>query len=54
MNAFDEFCQASIDLLEAFGVPDRHWGLAVAAVGERRTTGDVDVVGFVSMDVAGR
>lgn len=55
MSAFDEFCRASIDLLESSDVPYLViGGLAVAAVGEPRLTADVDVVAFVSMDAAGR
>jgi len=48
-NPFTAFCQKAFDFLEGAGV--RHLvigGLAVGAIGEARTTGDVDVIGFVS------
>ena len=52
-NPFTAFCQKAFDFLEGAGV--RHLvigGLAVGAIGEARTTGDVDVIAFVSPDDA--
>lgn len=54
-SRFDDFCRAALDLLDRSGV--RHLvigGLAVIAVGEPRTTGDVDVVAFIGEDDAER
>lgn len=48
-NPFSAFCQKAFDFLEGSGV--RYLvigGLAVGAIGEARTTGDVDVIGFAS------
>jgi hypothetical protein len=48
-SEFDEFCRRAFDLLRDANV--RHLvigGLAVVAVGEPRTTGDVDVIAFIS------
>lgn len=52
-SSFNVFCQKAFDFLQGSGV--RHLvigGLAVGAVGEARTTGDVDVVGFASPEDA--
>jgi len=52
-NPFTAFCQKAFDFLEGAGV--RHLvigGLAVGAIGEARTTGDVDVIAFASPDDA--
>jgi hypothetical protein len=52
-NPFAAFCQRAFDFLEASGV--RHLvigGLAVGVIGEARTTGDVDVIGYASDDEA--
>jgi hypothetical protein len=52
-NAFTAFCQQAFDFLEQSGI--RHLvigGLAVGVVGEARTTADVDVIGFASVDEA--
>jgi hypothetical protein len=48
-SAFDAFCRDAFDFLDRSGV--RHLvigGLAVIAVGEPRTTADVDVIGFLT------
>ena len=48
-NSFDTFCRGAFDFLESSGV--RHLvigGLAVIAVGEPRTTADVDVVVYLT------
>lgn len=52
-NAFNVFCQKAFDFLRDSEV--RHLvigGLAVGIIGEARTTGDVDVVGFASPEDA--
>lgn len=52
-NPFNSFCRKAFDFLQESGV--RHLvigGLAVGVVGEARTTGDVDVVGFASPEDA--
>lgn len=52
-NPFNAFCQKAFDFLKGSGV--RHLvigGLAVGAIGEARTTGDVDVIGFASPEDA--
>ena len=52
-NPFSAFCRKAFDFLE--GSRTRHLvigGLAVGAIGEARTTGDVDVVGFASPEDA--
>lgn len=52
-NPFTAFCRKAFDFLEGSGL--RHLvigGLAVGAIGEARTTGDVDVVGFASPEDA--
>ena len=54
-SRFDAFCRAALNLLDRSGV--RHLvigGLAVIAVGEPRTTGDVDVIAFIGEDDAER
>jgi hypothetical protein len=54
-SRFDTFCREAFDFLEQSGV--RYLvigGLAVVAVGEPRTTGDVDVIGFVAEEDAHR
>jgi hypothetical protein len=48
-SEFDEFCRSAFDFLDSEGV--RYLvigGLAVIVVGEPRTTGDVDVVAYLS------
>jgi hypothetical protein len=48
-SPFTTFCQRAFDFLEDAGV--RHLvigGLAVGVIGEARTTGDVDVIGYLS------
>jgi hypothetical protein len=48
-NEFDRFCRASFDLLDASGLPHLViGGLAVIALGEPRTTADVDVLVYAS------
>ena len=52
-SPFTAFCRKAFDFLEGSGI--RHLvigGLAVGAIGEARTTGDVDVVGFASPEDA--
>jgi hypothetical protein len=52
-SPFTTFCQRAFDFLEAAGV--RHLvigGVAVGVVGEARTTGDVDVVGYLTNEEA--
>jgi hypothetical protein len=52
-SPFTVFCRKAFDFLEGSGI--RHLvigGLAVGAIGEARTTGDVDVVGFASPEDA--
>lgn len=52
-SRFGAFCRKAFDFLDECGV--RHLvigGLAVGAVGEARTTGDVDVVGFATSEEA--
>jgi hypothetical protein len=52
-NPFDAFCQQAFDFLKDCEV--RHLvigGLAVGVIGEARTTGDVDVIGFMSPERA--
>jgi hypothetical protein len=52
-NAFTAFCQRAFDFLEGAGL--RHLvigGLAVGVIGEARTTGDVDVIGYASNEEA--
>lgn len=52
-SPFTTFCRKAFDFLEGSGI--RHLvigGLAVGAIGEARTTGDVDVVGFASPEDA--
>jgi|BarGraNGADG00212_1021973.scaffolds.fasta_scaffold00180_2 hypothetical protein len=52
-NPFTAFCQRAFDFLEQAGI--RHLvigGLAVGVIGEARTTGDVDVVGYASTEDA--
>ncbi|MGQ0734508.1 MAG: DUF6036 family nucleotidyltransferase [Acidobacteriota bacterium] len=52
-NAFTAFCQRAFDFLEHSGLPHLViGGLAVGVVGEARTTADVDVIGFASVDDA--
>jgi len=46
-SAFDAFCREAFDLLDDAGVPYLViGGLAVIAVGEPRTTADVDVIAY--------
>jgi hypothetical protein len=52
-STFDAFCREAFGFLDSSGV--RHLvigGLAVVAVGEARTTADVDVVAFLSEEAA--
>lgn len=52
-SPFTTFCRKAFDFLEGSGI--RYLvigGLAVGAIGEARTTGDVDVVGFASPEDA--
>jgi hypothetical protein len=52
-SSFSAFCRKAFDFLEGAGV--RHLvigGLAVGAIGEARTTADVDVIAFVSPEDA--
>lgn len=50
---FDEFCREAIDLLSDASTPYLIiGGLAVAAVGEPRMTGDIDVIGYISFEQA--
>ena len=52
-SPFTVFCQKAFDFLDGAGL--RHLvigGLAVGAVGEARTTGDVDVIGYASPEEA--
>lgn len=50
---FDAFCRESVDFLSQGSVPYLIiGGLAVATIGQPRATGDVDVIGYVSMDKA--
>lgn len=54
-SEFDRFCRAAFELLDQTGT--RYLvvgGLAVIAVGEPRTTGDVDVIAFLSAAEARR
>lgn len=52
-SAFDRFCREAFDFLRASNAPHLViGGLAVVAVGEPRTTGDVDVIVFVSREGA--
>lgn len=53
VNPFAAFCQKAFDFLDRAGL--RHLvigGLAVGVVGEARTTGDVDVIGYASPEDA--
>ncbi len=53
VNPFTAVCRKAFDFLEGSGV--RHLvigGLAVGAIGEARTTGDVDVIGYASPEDA--
>lgn len=50
---FDEFCREAIDLLSGASTPYLIiGGLAVAAIGEPRMTGDIDVIGYISIEQA--
>ena len=54
-SRFDAFCRQAFQFLDECQV--RHLvigGLAVAAVGEPRTTGDADVIAFISQEEAER
>ena len=52
-SAFDVFCREAFDFLTGARVPFLViGGLAVVAVGQPRTTADVDVVAFASPEVA--
>ena len=51
--AFDAFCRDAVDFLGAASTPYLIiGGIAVAAVGQPRITGDVDVIGYLSMEQA--
>jgi hypothetical protein len=48
---FDAFCREAVDFLTAASTPYLiSSGLAVAVIGEPRMTGDVDVIGYLSME----
>ena len=48
--SFDAFCREAVDFLTGGATPYLIvGGLAVAVIGEPRMTGDVDVIGYVSM-----
>jgi len=50
---FDAFCRESIDFLTGTSTPYLIiGGLAVAVIGEPRMTGDVDVIGYLSVEHA--
>jgi hypothetical protein len=50
---FDAFCREAVDFLSRASVPYLIiGGLAVAAIGQPRATGDVDVIGYVPTDKA--
>ena len=52
-QSFDAFCREAVDFLVRAKVPYLIiGGLAVGAVGEPRMTGDVDVIGYVSIERA--
>jgi hypothetical protein len=53
LSPFTAFCRKAFDFLQGAGV--RYLvigGLAVGAIGEARTTGDVDVIGYASPEDA--
>jgi hypothetical protein len=50
---FDAFCREAVDFLADASTPYLIiGGLAVAVIGEPRMTGDVDVIGYVSVEQA--
>lgn len=50
---FDAFCREAIDFLTGASTPYLIiGGLAVAVIGEPRMTGDVDVIGYLSVEQA--
>jgi hypothetical protein len=50
---FDAFCREAVDFLTGASTPYLIiGGLAVAVIGEPRMTGDVDVIGYLSMEQA--
>jgi len=50
---FDAFCREAVDFLTGASAPYLIiGGLAVAVIGEPRMTGDVDVIGYLSMEQA--
>lgn len=52
-QTFDAFCREAVDFLTHAKAPYLIiGGLAVGAVGEPRMTGDVDVIGYLSMEQA--
>lgn len=51
--AFDAFCREAVDFLTGASTPYLIiGGLAVAVIGESRMTGDVDVIGYLSIEQA--
>lgn len=49
--AFDAFCRDAVDFLSGASAPYLIiGGLAVAAIGQPRLTGDVDVIGYLSVE----
>ncbi len=52
-HTFDAFCREAIDFLTSAATPYLViGGLAVATIGEPRMTGDVDVIGYLTMEQA--
>jgi hypothetical protein len=52
-TTFDTFCREAVDFLAGASTPYLIiGGLAVAVIGEPRMTGDVDVIGYLSMEQA--
>lgn len=52
-ETFDAFCQEAIDFLQRSATPYLViGGLAVSVVGEPRMTGDVDVIGYLTLERA--
>jgi hypothetical protein len=51
--AFDAFCRDAVDFLSRASTPYLIiGGLAVATIGQPRMTGDIDVIGYLSMEQA--
>jgi hypothetical protein len=52
-QTFDAFCREAVDFLSRASVPYLIvGGVAVATIGQPRATGDVDVIGYLTMDQA--